>query len=116
MKKLKKWLIKILKKILKKLEPNVFEEVTIAHSYKPLITLEENFSLNKRDIEKLPEGYARVGIIVAVLGFIAFFAFLVLCIIAKGVAVNIAILAVLISMIITLAIVGWVYLVLWLLS
>ena len=59
MKKLKKWLIKILKKILKKLEPNVFEEVTITHSYKPLITLEENFSLNKRDIEKLPEGYAR---------------------------------------------------------
>ena len=54
---MKKWLIKILKKILKRLEPAVFEEVTITHSYKPLITLEENFSLNKRDRERLPEGY-----------------------------------------------------------
>lgn len=56
---MKKWLIKILKKILKKLEPAVFEEVTITHSYKPLITLEENFALSKRDIERLPEGYVR---------------------------------------------------------
>lgn len=59
MKKLKKWLVKILKKILKKLEPTIFEEVAITHSYKPIITLEENFSLNKRDIERLPEGYAK---------------------------------------------------------
>lgn len=59
MKKLKKWLIKILKKILKKLEPTVFEEVSITHSYKPLITVEANFSLNKRDIERFPVGYAR---------------------------------------------------------
>lgn len=56
---MKKWLIKILKKLLKKLEPTVFEEVSITHSYRPLITLEENFSLNKRDIERLPEGYAK---------------------------------------------------------
>lgn len=59
MKKLKKWLIKILKKMLKRLEPTVFEEVSIAHSYKPLITIEANFALNKRDIERFPVGYAR---------------------------------------------------------
>lgn len=56
---MRKWLIKILKKILRKLEPTVFKEVTIKHSYKPLITLEENFSLNKRDMGRLPEGYAK---------------------------------------------------------
>ena len=56
---MKKWLIKILKKILKKLEPTVFEEVTIKHSYKPLITLEENIVVNKRDVERLPEGCFR---------------------------------------------------------
>jgi hypothetical protein len=56
---MKKWLIKILKKILKKLQPTIFEEVSITHSYKPLITIEANLSLNKRDIERLPEGYVK---------------------------------------------------------
>lgn len=56
---MKKWLIKILKKILKKLEPTIFEEVTITHSYKPLITIEENLSLNRRDIERLSEEYVK---------------------------------------------------------
>lgn len=59
MKKLKKWLIKILKKILKKLQPNAFDEITIKTSYKPLITLEENFVMSKRDAERLPVGYYR---------------------------------------------------------
>lgn len=52
---MKKWLIKILKKILKKLQPTVFEEVSITHSYKPLITIEENFALSKRDAERMPK-------------------------------------------------------------
>ena len=52
---MKKWLIKILKKILKKLEPTIFEEVTITHSYKPLITVTANLSLNKRDTERISE-------------------------------------------------------------
>ena len=52
---MKKWLIKILKKILKKLEPTIFQEVSITHSYKPLITLEENFALSKRDADRIPE-------------------------------------------------------------
>lgn len=56
---MKKWLIKILKKMLKKLEPNVFKEVAITYSYKPLITVEENFAFNKRDVERLPEGCMR---------------------------------------------------------
>ena len=56
---MKKWLIKILKKILRKLEPNVFDEITITHSYKPLITLEENFALNKRDAERISEEYVK---------------------------------------------------------
>lgn len=56
---MKKWLIKILKKILKRLEPTVFEDVSITHSYKPLITIEANFALNKQDIERFPIGYAR---------------------------------------------------------
>ena len=56
---MKNWLIKILKKILKKLEPTIFEEVSITHSYKPLITIEANFALNKQDIERFPIGYAR---------------------------------------------------------
>lgn len=56
---MKKWLIKLLKRILKKLEPNVFNEVTITHSYKPLITLEENFALSKRDAESMPEEHIK---------------------------------------------------------
>lgn len=56
---MRQWLIKILKKILKKLEPNVFKEVVIKTSYKPLITLEENFVVSKRDVERLPEGCFR---------------------------------------------------------
>ena len=56
---MKKWLIKILKKLLKKLQPMVFEEVTITHSYKPLITVEENFALSKRDAERMPEEYIK---------------------------------------------------------
>lgn len=56
---MKKWLITILKKILTRLEPNVLDKVTITHSYKPLITLEENIVVNKRDVEKLSEGCFR---------------------------------------------------------
>ena len=56
---MRKWLIKILKKILRKLEPNVFNEVVIKTTYKPLITLEENIVVNKRDVERLPEGCFR---------------------------------------------------------
>lgn len=56
---MKKWLITILKKLLRRLEPNVFDKVTITHSYKPLITLEENIVVNKRDVEKLSEGCFR---------------------------------------------------------
>ena len=52
---MKKWLIKILKKILKKLEPTIFEEVVITHSYKPLITIEANCSLDKWDMKRISE-------------------------------------------------------------
>lgn len=52
---MKKWFIKILKKILKKLEPMVFEEVTIEHSYKPLITVTANYSLNELDANRVPK-------------------------------------------------------------
>lgn len=56
---MKKWFIKILKKILKKLQPTIFEEVTIEHSYKPIITIEENFALSKRDAERIPEEHIK---------------------------------------------------------
>lgn len=52
---MKKWLIKILKKILKKLQPTIFEEVVITHQYKPLLTIESNYCLSKRDMERIPE-------------------------------------------------------------
>lgn len=51
---MKKWLIKILKKILKKLQPTIFEEITITHSHKPLITVTTNYSLNKLDAKRIP--------------------------------------------------------------
>ena len=54
-KKLKKWLVKILKNILKKLEPSIFEEVIIKHSYQPLITIEANCSFDKRDADRMSE-------------------------------------------------------------
>ena len=56
---MKKWLIKILKKILKKLQPTVFEEVTIEHSYKPLITVTANLSLDKRHAERMSEDHIK---------------------------------------------------------
>lgn len=52
---MKKWLIKILNKILKKLQPIVFDEVTIKHSYKPLVTVTANYSLNKLDANRVSE-------------------------------------------------------------
>ena len=55
MEKLKKWLIKILKKILKRLSPNIFEEVSITHTYKPLITIEANCSFDKRDADRMSQ-------------------------------------------------------------
>ena len=52
---MKQWLIKILKKILKKLQPTIFETVSITRSYKPLITVSANLSLDKRDAERMLE-------------------------------------------------------------
>lgn len=57
-----------------------------------------------------------LGIILATLGCIVFFALLVLCYIAEGCSVEFAILAVGLTILVAFMIVGFVYLVLWLLS
>ena len=56
-----------------------------------------------------------LGIIVAILGCVVFISLLVLSMVAKGVAFGTAILVVLISIAVTLVIIGWSRLVLWLL-
>ena len=56
-----------------------------------------------------------LGIILAVLGCVAFFAFLVLSCVAKGFTLGTSILVVLITIAVTLVIMGWLKLVLWLL-
>ena len=56
-----------------------------------------------------------LGIILAVLVCIAFFAFLVLNCVATGVALDTSILVVLIAIAVTLVVMGWIKLVLWLL-
>ena len=56
-----------------------------------------------------------LGIILAVLGCVAFFAFLVLSCVAKGLTLGTSILVVLITIAVTLGIMGWLKLVLWLL-
>lgn len=56
-----------------------------------------------------------LGIILAVLGCVAFFAFLVLSCVAKGLTLGTSILVVLITIAVTLVIMGWLKLVLWLL-
>lgn len=57
-----------------------------------------------------------LGIISVVLGYIALFALFVLNCVAKGLTLGNAILAVLIAIVATLVIIGWVHLTLWLLN
>lgn len=52
-----------------------------------------------------------LGIILAVLGCVVFCSFLILCLVADGATLNTAILIVLIAFAISLAIIGWAYLV-----
>ena len=56
------------------------------------------------------------GIILAVLGVAAFFVYLVLSGIAKGLTIGNAILSVIIATAIALAVIGWIYLTIWLLN
>ena len=57
-----------------------------------------------------------LGIIFAVLGVVAFFVYLVLSGIAKGLTIGNAILSVIIAAAIALAVIGWIYLTIWLLN
>ena len=56
-----------------------------------------------------------LGIISIILGCIAFFAFLVLSCLAKGLTLGTSILVVLLTIVLTLVVVGWIQLTLWLL-